>query len=32
MCAWVPHKEGEFGIEDIKKAIAVFNAAGKLMY
>ncbi|MEJ7682977.1 MAG: hypothetical protein WKG06_34995 [Segetibacter sp.] len=32
MCAWVPHKEGEFTMDDIKKAINVFNAAGKLMY
>ncbi len=32
MCAWVPHKEGEFSMDDIKKAINVFSAAGKLMY
>jgi sugar phosphate isomerase/epimerase len=32
MCAWVPHKEGEFTIDDIKKAINVFSAAGKLMH
>ena len=32
MCAWVPHKEGEFTLDDIKKAIDVFSAAGKLMY
>ncbi len=32
MCAWVPHKEGEFTIDDIKKAVEVFNTAGKLMY
>lgn len=32
MCAWVPHKEGEFTLDDMKKAITVFNAAGKLMY
>lgn len=32
MCAWVPHKEGEFTMDDIKKAITVFSAAGKLMY
>ena len=32
MCAWVPHKEGNFTMEEIKNAIDVFNAAGKLMY
>lgn len=32
MCAWVPHKEGEFTMDDIKKAIDVFSKAGKLMY
>jgi sugar phosphate isomerase/epimerase len=32
MCAWVPHKEGEFTLDDVKKAIDVFTAAGKLMY
>jgi sugar phosphate isomerase/epimerase len=32
MCAWVPHKEGEFTMEDVNKAITVFNDAGKLMY
>ncbi len=32
MCAWVPHKEGEFTTDDLKKAIDVFSAAGKLMY
>lgn len=31
MCAWVPHKEGEFTIDDVKKAIDVFSKAGKLM-
>ncbi|MEP7142658.1 MAG: sugar phosphate isomerase/epimerase [Ferruginibacter sp.] len=31
MCAWIPHKEGEFTIEDVKKAIGVFSTAGKLM-
>lgn len=31
MCAWIPHKEGEFTIEEIKKAIDVFSTAGKLM-
>ena len=32
MCAWVPHKEGEFTMDDINNAITVFNTAGKLMY
>ena len=31
MCAWIPHKEGNFTIAEVKKAIEVFNAAGKLM-
>lgn len=30
MCAWVPHN-GAFSIEDAQKAIAVFNAAGKVL-
>ena len=29
MCAWIPH-DGAFGIENAKKAIEVFNTAGKL--
>ena len=32
MCAWVPHEEGEFTMDDVKKAIDVFSKAGKLMY
>ena len=32
MCAWVPHKEGGFTMEEVNKAITVFNDAGKLMY
>lgn len=31
MCAWVPHKEGDFTLDETKKAIEVFSAAGKLM-
>jgi sugar phosphate isomerase/epimerase len=31
MCAWVPHKEGDFTMEEMKKAIDVFTAAGKLI-
>lgn len=29
MCAWIPHN-GDFTIDDAKKAVEVFNAAGKL--
>jgi sugar phosphate isomerase/epimerase len=32
MCAWVPHKEGVFTIDEINKAIRVFSKAGKLMH
>jgi sugar phosphate isomerase/epimerase len=32
MCSWVPHKQGEFAIDDVKKAIEVFSAAGKVAY
>jgi sugar phosphate isomerase/epimerase len=32
MCAWVPHQGTDFTIQDIQKAVEVFNAAGKLMY
>lgn len=31
MCAWVPHQGTDFTIQDIQKAVEVFNAAGKLM-
>ncbi|MBX2871515.1 MAG: sugar phosphate isomerase/epimerase [Saprospiraceae bacterium] len=32
MCAWIPHAErGNFTIEDAKKAVAVFNKAGKVL-
>lgn len=31
MCAWIPHKDGEFTIEDADKAVEVFNKAGKQM-
>jgi len=30
MCAWIPHKGNDFGIEDTKRAVEVFNKAGKL--
>ncbi|HEX5154524.1 MAG TPA: sugar phosphate isomerase/epimerase [Parafilimonas sp.] len=32
MCAWVPHQGTDFTIQDVQKAVEVFNAAGKLMY
>jgi len=31
MCAWIPHKRGNFTLEDAKKAVAVFNSAGKVL-
>jgi sugar phosphate isomerase/epimerase len=31
MCAWIPHQGGTFTIEDAKKAIVVFNRAGKIL-
>jgi sugar phosphate isomerase/epimerase len=31
VCFWIPHHENEFGIEDVKKAIEVFNKAGKYL-
>ncbi|WP_246113178.1 sugar phosphate isomerase/epimerase family protein [Segetibacter aerophilus] len=31
MCAWVPHKEGNFTMEEINRAITVFNTAGKVL-
>jgi sugar phosphate isomerase/epimerase len=31
MCAWVPHKEGDFTMQEINRAIDVFNAAGKVL-
>lgn len=32
MCAWVPHEGAGFTLDDVKKAIAVFSSAGKLMF
>jgi len=29
MCAWIPHKDDSFTIEDARKAVEVFNSAGK---
>jgi len=31
MCAWVPHKNGQFSLDDAKKAVEVFNSAGKVL-
>ena len=31
MCAWIPHKGNQFGIEDVDKAVDVFNLAGKAL-
>lgn len=31
MCAWIPHNGNQFGIEDVKKAVDVFNLAGKAL-
>lgn len=31
MCAWVPHEGTTFTFDDAKKAVAVFNKAGKLL-
>lgn len=31
MCAWIPHKSGNFSLEDAKKAVEVFNRAGKVL-
>src|SRR5688572_29517066 len=31
MCAWIPHKNGSFNLENAKKAVEDFNAAGKVL-
>ncbi|MBL7818360.1 MAG: sugar phosphate isomerase/epimerase [Saprospiraceae bacterium] len=31
MCAWIPHKKGEFNLENAKKAVEDFNRIGKAM-
>ncbi len=31
MTAWIPHKRGEFNLENAKKAVEDFNAAGKVL-
>ena len=30
-CAWIPHEVGRFSFEDAKKAVKVFNSAGKIL-
>lgn len=31
MCAWIPHKSGEFNLQDAAKAADEFNRAGKIL-
>jgi sugar phosphate isomerase/epimerase len=31
MCAWIPHQRGNFTLENAKKAVADFNAIGKVL-
>lgn len=31
MTAWIPHKNGQFNLENAKKAVEDFNAAGKIL-
>ena len=31
MCAWIPHERGKFNLENAKKAVTDFNAAGKVL-
>jgi sugar phosphate isomerase/epimerase len=31
MCAWIPHHDGVFTLENAKNAVAVFNHAGKVL-
>ncbi len=31
MCAWIPHKQNEFSLDDATHAINVFNTAGKIL-
>ena len=32
MCAWIPHKQGGFTVDEMNKAIEVFNRAGKVLH
>lgn len=31
MCSWIPHKKGAFNLDNAKKAVEVFNSAGKVL-
>ncbi len=31
VCHWIPHNGNDFTLEDVKKAVEVFNAAGKVL-
>jgi len=31
VCFWIPHYQNEFTVEDVNKAITVFNSAGKVL-
>jgi sugar phosphate isomerase/epimerase len=31
MCSWIPHSRGAFNLDNAKKAVADFNAAGKIL-
>jgi sugar phosphate isomerase/epimerase len=31
MCSWIPHTNGSFNLENAKKAVTDFNAAGKIL-
>lgn len=31
MCPWIPHKGNTFTINDVKKAVALFNTSGKIL-
>ena len=31
VCFWIPHAENDFTLEEAKKAVSVFNAAGKVI-
>ncbi|MBT8322596.1 MAG: TIM barrel protein [Eudoraea sp.] len=31
MCAWIPHKGNQFGIDEVNQAVDVFNLAGKAL-
>lgn len=32
VCFWIPHHETDFTIDDVEKAVEVFNSAGKLLH